>query len=148
MDSGVSNLLSVIILVALVFFIGATVYLFSQRITIERIQDIDKDKICDDISIRILEACYDSQIKIKVESQAQKEINNGFIIRIFGDNPTSIPSMPFTILEGLNIKDILVPYEEQIGQIREIVLIPKVKNENGEQVICDLKSDKIAINPC
>ncbi len=148
MDSGVSNLLALIILVALVFFIGATVYLFSQRITIERIQDIDKDKICNDISIRILEACYDSQIRIRVESQAQKQIDNGFIIRVFGDNPTSIPSLPFTVLEGLNIKDILVPYEEEMGQISEIMLIPKVKNEEGEQIVCDLKSDKISINPC
>lgn len=148
MDRGVSNLVTLVILVALVFFIGTTVYLFSQRITIERIQDIDKDKICNDISIRIREACYDTQIRIKVESQTQKEINNGFIIRVFGDNPVSIPSGPFTVLEGLNIKDILVPYEEEMGHIKEITLIPKVKNEEGEQIICDLKSDKIAINPC
>src|SRR3989344_4349624 len=142
------SLIAVIILIAFVVSLGLSVYLFSKRLTSERIEEVEQKESCLDVNIKILDACYttseNAAIKIKIESKSSGKIDKGFLIKIVGDIDEVIPSLPFTILEGLNIEEISIPYEEEMGSLKEVQAIPKIRTEDGSQVICNLQSDKHA----
>ena len=148
MTKGQGSLLAIVLIIAFTVIIGATTYLFSQRITEERIEEVEENQDCSNINIKILEACFDAQIRIKLESKTSKQIDKGFLIRTIGDTTFTIPSLPFTVLDGLDIEDIIVPYNTEMNNIQEIMVIPKIRDFNGEQSICYTKADKTAINPC
>lgn len=143
------EIISVLLLISLVVILAAAVYIFAIRITKEGIGETEQDEECFKANIKIQSACYNSNdIIIKVENQNPEEIDNGFLIRIFGDQSSVIPSPPLTKLEGLNIQEIIVPYHQAMGTLNEVEVIPKIKKENEEQSICSLQAAKISLSSC
>ena len=149
MPKGEGSLITVILLIGFTILLGITIYLFTQKITAEQIDDVTQDEGCTDISIKILEACYDTQIKIKVESKTSLPIDKGFLIKVKGEKTSIVPSLPpFAVLEGLNIEEISTPYMSDMGAITEVEVIPKIRKNDGSQIICPLKAEKHSIIAC
>lgn len=146
-------LITIVILIGFVVMLGAGFYIFIQKFTAERIEEVTQDEECQDISIKILEACYDgTQIKIKVESKGSRSVDNGFLVRIKGEEGVLVPSLPNTVLEGLNINNIIIFYNEEDiglhGEPKEIEVMPKIKKEDGSPDVCSLQSEKSPISTC
>ncbi len=141
--------ISVVILIGFVMIMAGIVFLFVNKIVSKNIEDVSRDAECNDVSIKILNACYDDKdIKINIESKSIRDIDNGFLFRVYGDKNEVLPSLPFTILKGLNIQDVVVPYDISLGDLNEIEVIPKIRKVNGDQVICSLQSDKKSVVFC
>jgi len=155
MNSRGLALITVILLVAFVIVLSAGFYVFVNKFTSERIEEVTEDEGCNDVSIKILEACYnsnDKESKIKIESKGSRAINNGFLIITTDINgkTTRTPSPYLTSLESLNIIEITVSNTEEgmDDQLKEIEVIPKIKNEDDSQSVCPLQAEKIQITPC
>ena len=152
---GISAIIATVILIAFVIIIGGIVWIYIQRFSSEQLEDIGDDEACFDLNINIVEACYtiinpgDDTIRIKVESESTQEVDSGFLVRIFGGSEMLAPSEPFTKLKGFNVVDIEVPYDSsKIGTVDKVEVIPKVRREDGSQIVCSLQSDTFNVIGC
>jgi len=148
MEKGVGNLIAVVLLVLLTITVGTTTFLFLKKFTAERIEEVEEEDDCDGVSIKIIDACYDSEIKIKVESKSSQKVDKGFLVEVDGENDMVIPSLPFTLLESFHIEEIKIPYEQELGILNEVKLIPKIRREDGSQIVCSIQSEKSPISRC
>ena len=149
MEKGEASLIVLILLISLVIMLGTGTYIFIKKFTSERIDEVDSDDVCSDITIKIIDACYtETQLKIKVESQSAKKIDKGFLIKVSGQIEELLPTGPFTELEGFNIEELIIPYGAKEGEINEVNLIPKIQREDGSQVVCSIKSEKHVLSTC
>ncbi len=147
------SLLAVIILIGFVVSLGVVVYLYLKNFTSKSIDEVAQEEACLTVNIRILEACYsntpeDSNIKVKIESKSSRKIDKGFLLRLIGEKETLVPSLPFTVLDGLSIEDIVVPYSLDMGELNQVKVLPKIKNDDGSQVVCSLQADQHDISIC
>ncbi|MEK6953004.1 MAG: hypothetical protein AABX29_08375 [Nanoarchaeota archaeon] len=103
---------------------------------------------CNEIKINVKSACYDKEkIVIRLNNDGDIDVNNGFLFKIYGNEVYDIPSAPLTLLSGFGTKDIGLFYEDFMGKLDKVVILPKVIiNEN--QYICDSNLEGYKLNEC
>ncbi|MBI2499184.1 hypothetical protein HYV88_02990 [Candidatus Woesearchaeota archaeon] len=103
---------------------------------------------CDEVKIDVKSACYNKEkIIIKIENNGNIDVNNGFLFKIYGNEVYDIPSVPLTLLGGFGTKEINLPYEEFMGKLDKVVILPKF-NMNNKQYICDSNLGGYKLNEC
>ena len=152
---GISAIIAIAVLIGFVIVTGGIVWIYIQKFSSERLEEVGSSEACSELNIEILEACYsvvntgDDSIKVRIESKSSRIVDKGFLIRIFGDGEELIPSTPFTELQGFNIEDVVVFYDDsEVGAVKKVEVIPKVKLEDGRQLVCSLQSDTFNVIEC
>ena len=103
---------------------------------------------CSDVKVDVVGACYNEKnIIIKIKNNGDLDVNNGFLFKIYGNEEYDVPSMPFTLLSGFGVKEIVLPYEGFIKKVDKIIVLPKII-VNEKQYICDSNLEGYKLNAC
>lgn len=103
---------------------------------------------CNEIKINVKSACYNEKnIIIKIENNGNLDVNNGFLFKIYGNEVYNIPSSPLTLLSDFGAKEVDLPYENFMGKLDKIVVLPKIL-VNDKQYICDSNLEGYKLNGC
>jgi len=103
---------------------------------------------CDEVKIEVKSACYNKEkITIRIENNGNTDVSNGFLFKIYGNEVYDIPSAPLTLLGGFGAEEINLPYENFMGKLDKVVILPKVII-NDKQYICDSNLEGYKLNEC
>lgn len=143
-DTGISELISAVIIIGLVIGLSAIIFAWSQgliNLTLQESNKLAKKSIeCyRDIYVDIISACtiYNEIIKITIENGNANNINGDFFL-IRAEDPENgviIPTRPFTNLGPFERKTLEVSYPKELSTINKISLITRLEYED-ESIFC------------
>jgi len=166
MKKGISPVVSSILLIALVILVGGLVFLWMSH-TLEKSEDLTLEKkLCDSSNFVIGDFCYENinvenletgefENKVRMEFNGRNEASEpeleGFMVFLdYDGRALSISSLVHSEIEGFGSKRITTDFIEDISEIKQIRLVPKIK-ENNKIFICEKKEIIVGwgdVEPC
>ena len=135
---GLSELISIILIIGIVIALASFILLWStnflKQTTEETSLTAEKAITCTtDVELAISEICYDSKIYISIENKKDRQIDGDFLlIKVEGDKEILLqPTPPGTNLLPFDKKRIELTYFPEVGTIKKISIIPRIKGNNG-----------------
>ena len=148
MDTRGASLLMVVLSIFLVIIIFVAGYVLIQQFISKEEEVISEGEECLELQIEVVKACYDSEVKVTVRSDSSQAVDNGFLLRLIGEEDVVVPALPFIVLEDFDTIELSVPYTEDLGELERVIVIPRLEREDGSQIVCSRQSDEALFVDC
>ena len=149
-----SPVIGAVLLVMLVMVVGSMVFLWMKYFVIKSEGEALVQQECQKIKFVIDDFCYEKVIIENIETGDSEEKTHikfngrndasepelyGFLIFIDYDGSSiSIPSSPYSEIEGYDSKSVATDFIEDVSGIKQIRVVPKIKDKR-KVFICEEK---------
>jgi flagellin-like protein len=151
MKKGISPVIGTVLLIMLVFVAGGLVYGWT-RYTLKKSQEQFPVE-CGELEFVVADFCYDlisvenietrtteqeTRIRFNGRNDVFNSLIEGFLFSIdWGGTIISVPTMPYSEIEGGEAKTLFTNIIENVDNVKEIKIIPKIKKDN-EIILCEV----------
>jgi flagellin-like protein len=166
MKKGLSPVVGAVLLIMMVIAIGSGVFLWMRGSITKAEEEALVQQECQKIDFIVDDFCYEdilvenietgesvgeTRIRFNGRNDASEPELYGFLVFIDYDGRTiSIPTAPYSEVEGYESRSVATSFIEDIENIRQIRVVPKIKQER-EVFICEEKEKIISwegVQPC
>jgi FlaG/FlaF family flagellin (archaellin) len=158
MKRGMSSVIGAILLVMLVVMVGSMIFLWMKHSVMKAEEEVLVQQECQNVKFVVADFCYEdviienidtgdfkekTRIKFNGRNDASEPELYGFLIFVdYQGSTVSIPSSPYTGIEGYNSKSVTTDFIEDIEGINQIRVVPKIKSKR-KVFICEEKEMSI-----
>lgn len=134
MKKAISPVIGTVILISLSVVLGVTVFIWTKNYASNIGEETSEQALCRNVNFAVGDVCYQDsgegrKIKFNVQNYASNLSLSGFMITLEYEGSIKSVSSELIEINALSSGDVVSEFIENIEEIKQIKIIPKIKSD-------------------